>query len=306
MSDRSLTGYDNTDVVSGQPDEEVYLYDARRNHVVCVSCNPTGARPRGVFDAGEGAQLLVDHSEQWKRHWLAGSIPGWTPVDLGHANYQSRYLSDNGRLFFDSPDLLVPQDTNGKENVYEYEPPGEGDCETTSSAFDASAGGCLRLISSGTSSDESAFLDASASGNDVFFLTAARLVPQDVDSIFDVYDAHVCAATQPCLTAQVQQPPSCGTAEACRAPFVAGTAIFGVPATANLSGNGNLAPGDAAAAKPVSRARLLAMALKACRKMPRKKRVSCERRARRRYHAVPSRKRAIVGGNRGVRTEGRR
>ena len=28
MSDRSLTGYDNTDAVSGQPDEEVYLYDA--------------------------------------------------------------------------------------------------------------------------------------------------------------------------------------------------------------------------------------------------------------------------------------
>ncbi len=28
MSERPLTGYDNTDAVSGQPDEEVFLYDA--------------------------------------------------------------------------------------------------------------------------------------------------------------------------------------------------------------------------------------------------------------------------------------
>src|SRR6202043_1120723 len=39
MSDRSLTGYDNRDVVSGQPDEEVYLYHA--SHLTCASCNPT-------------------------------------------------------------------------------------------------------------------------------------------------------------------------------------------------------------------------------------------------------------------------
>ncbi len=31
MSDRSLTGYDNDDALSGQPDEEVYLYDAETN-----------------------------------------------------------------------------------------------------------------------------------------------------------------------------------------------------------------------------------------------------------------------------------
>jgi hypothetical protein len=28
MFQRSLSGYDNRDVVSGEPDEEVYLYDA--------------------------------------------------------------------------------------------------------------------------------------------------------------------------------------------------------------------------------------------------------------------------------------
>ena len=52
MSDKpSLTGYDNIDAVSGKPDEEVYLYDAVAGRLVCASCDPTGARPVGVFDA---------------------------------------------------------------------------------------------------------------------------------------------------------------------------------------------------------------------------------------------------------------
>ena len=44
MSQRSLTGYDNHDAVSGAPDEEVFLFDAASGRVVCASCNPTGAR----------------------------------------------------------------------------------------------------------------------------------------------------------------------------------------------------------------------------------------------------------------------
>ena len=49
MSERSLTGYENRDASSDVPDEEVFLYDASTGHVVCASCNPTGARPLGVF-----------------------------------------------------------------------------------------------------------------------------------------------------------------------------------------------------------------------------------------------------------------
>ena len=47
MSERSLTGYENLDVSSGVPDEEVFLYDASAGRLVCASCNPTGARPAG-------------------------------------------------------------------------------------------------------------------------------------------------------------------------------------------------------------------------------------------------------------------
>ncbi len=72
--------------------------------------------------------------------------------------YQSRVLSDEGRMFFDSADALVPQDTNGKEDVYEYEP------RVASAELCACRSGCVSLISSGTSGEESAFLDASESG----------------------------------------------------------------------------------------------------------------------------------------------
>ncbi len=72
---------------------------------------------------------LVDYAQTWQDRWLAGNIPGWTTKDLSNAIYQSRYLSNSGRLFFNSSDALVPADVNGKEDVYEYEPAGVGSCQ---------------------------------------------------------------------------------------------------------------------------------------------------------------------------------
>ena len=60
------------------------------------------------------------------------------------------------------------------------------------------AGGCVGLISSGTSSSESAFYDASENGDDVFLMTTSRLVGEDYDKGYDVYDAHVCTTAVPC------------------------------------------------------------------------------------------------------------
>ena len=41
MSNRSLTGYDNSDAVHNVADEEVYEYDATTGRTSCASCNPT-------------------------------------------------------------------------------------------------------------------------------------------------------------------------------------------------------------------------------------------------------------------------
>jgi hypothetical protein len=248
MSERSLTGYDNRDVSSGELDEEVYLYRApgvggSSGRLVCVSCNPTGERPAGVFSSTKarfGGGLLADGQEIWGEYgrWVAGSVPGWTEMSFDRARYQSRYLSDSGRVFFDSPDGLVSRATNGLEDVYEYEPVGVGSCEEASSAFSKASGGCVGLISSGSAGEESAFLDASQSGGDVFFLTSAPLVPEDKDTAFDVYDAHVCSALMPCATAAVAVP-ACVTAESCRAGLPAPPGVFGAPSSATFTGAGN-------------------------------------------------------------------
>ena len=270
MSAQSLTGYDNRDVASGVPDQEVYLYDAEaeggRGRLVCASCNPTGARPAGVFDSGVYPGLLVDRPMTWGGHWLAASVPGSVSTTISEAIYQPRYLSDSGRLFFDSADALVPQATNGVEDVYEYEPAGVSSCGVSSVVFSERSEGCVGLVSSGGSSAESVFMDASESGEDVFFLTSASLVPQDVDSAYDMYDAHVCSVAVPCV-APVVSPPACSTADSCRAAPLAQPAIFGAPASATFSGSGNLAT-------PVSKPTV-----------SRPPRVKAKRRARRRRDA---------------------
>lgn len=254
MSDLGLTGYDNRDVNSGEPDEEVYLYkmsspEGGPGDLVCVSCNPTGERPAGVQDPERGHALLTDEQSLWRGRWLAANIPGWTAISLENARYQSRYVSDSGQVFFDSSDSLVPQATNGLMDLFEYEPAGVGGCETSSSNFGEHSGGCVGLISSGSSAAESAFLDASASGEDVFFLTSARLVPEDRDTAFDVYDAHVCSVAGPC-SAEVVPPPPCETADWCRAVPLSQPPIFGAPASATFYGPGNPVAGSITSPSP--------------------------------------------------------
>jgi hypothetical protein len=293
MSNRSLTNYDNTDAVSKAADEEVFLYNAKAGSIVCASCNPSGAAPKGVFDkeaSGEGLGLLVDRPEVWKNRWLAGSIPGWTAMGPQRSTYQSRYLTATGRLFFNSADALVPQDQNTKQDVYQFEPQGVGGCERAS--------GCVALISSGAATDtrETAFLDASVSGNDVFFLTSQKLLAQDLDGAFDVYDARVCGTAESgaCLPHKPPPPPPC-SGEGCKPP-VSGATSFPGSATANFSGPGNTPSTGVLPSKAKSpvktttptRAQKLSKALKSCRKQfkhKKKKLAACEKKARKKYGA---------------------
>ena len=160
----SLTGFDNTGscisdnkkgFVSG-PCGEVFLYRADTGELRCASCNRTGAPPRG------GAHLTTPQSESLT-----------LPV--------SRYLTDSGRLFFDSQDSLTQGDTNGRvEDVYEFEPEGVGSCVEA---------GCVKLISLGRSGIDSNFVTADPSGRNVFFTSRDQLVPADPDDLVDLYDA---------------------------------------------------------------------------------------------------------------------
>ncbi|HTZ64201.1 MAG TPA: hypothetical protein VMB51_08855 [Solirubrobacteraceae bacterium] len=327
MSQEPLTGYDNVDAnpaAGGARDEEVFLYDAQGGRLACASCNPSGTPPQGVFDtqqAGEGLGLVVDRPGTWSDHWLAGSLPGWTLYELNtpRSEHQSRYLSNDGRLFFNSADALSSQVTTptrqetidghstevGVENVYEYEPGGLGTC--------TSQPGCVSPISSGTSPQESAFLDASQEGTDAFFLTAAQLAEQDTDNSLDIYDARICgtAETGPCLSVKAPPSPPCN-GEECRPSAPQQPAFVPAP-TSTYAGPIDQAKQQVSSSKTttgkpklLTRAEKLAAALKACRKLKLKaRRQVCERKARKTYVAKVKPKNHRTTKQSGARTGSR-
>jgi hypothetical protein len=93
LSHASLTGYDNTDAVSGEPVSELFVYDAGTDTVSCASCNPTGAPPIGPT-----------------------TIPRGTP-----SSYQPNiFFGDGSRVFFNSADALIPRDSNHRQDVYVF------------------------------------------------------------------------------------------------------------------------------------------------------------------------------------------
>lgn len=190
MSQRDLTGYDNRDRADGAPTQEVYRYDALTGQLMCASCLPTGGRPHG---ATSGAPL-VNPAGIWKGLSLAAALPQPTAISAGGISlYHPRAVLDNGRVYFNAIDSLVPADSNGQWDSYQYEPTGVGDCSSSSGSpsISSSGQGCVSLISSGTGEDEAAFFDASETGDDAFFFTPARLSVLDEDSEVDIYDARV-------------------------------------------------------------------------------------------------------------------
>jgi len=227
---------------------------------VCVSCNPTG-------------------TPATSEAYLAGNLLT-TPAPERNA-FLTRNLSEDGsRVFFQTKEALVPQDTNAQSDVYEWERDGAGSCDPASAGFSESDGGCLYLISTGQSDDQSYFGDASATGDDVFFFTRQPLVGQDQDENDDLYDARVEGG----IAAQNPTPSVPCAGEACReAPGV--PSVFGVPSSTAVTGNDNLLPPTPPAGQKVlTRAQKLAGALRACRKKARKrKRDKCEAQARHRY-----------------------
>lgn len=135
---------------------QIFVYDAATAELSCASCSP---------------DPNVEPTAPAMIRWPA------TPAGNTYqrAVYPQRNLTDDGRVFFESYDALLPEDEGDALSVYEYE----------------AGSGRLSLISDGKSEVESVFLDASADGSDVFFMTADRLLGRDGDTAFDVYDARV-------------------------------------------------------------------------------------------------------------------
>jgi hypothetical protein len=171
---------------------EAYVYRADSStpsspNIVCASCNLSV--PRSPGDT-----------------FLNVRRGGGSALTTSHLD---RALTDDGRrVFFDTSEALTPEDTNGAVDVYEYDVPS----------------GAAHLISSGTDPSDSYFMDASANGDDVFFVTRAQLVGWDADQAYDLYDARVGGGFP-------EPPPSQATCsgDACQgqAPQVPEAAILG-------------------------------------------------------------------------------
>ncbi len=269
VSERSLTGYDNRQAQAGDCEgvalngyaqetgkcREVYLYDAETGGLECASCNPTGARPGG-------SSSLSSHAQRYL------------------ADYRARNLLEDGTLFFESADALVPHASDGRNNVYEYED------------------GHVYAISDVAGRYESLFLDASANGANVFFATADQLLPEDKSDNVAVYDARVGGGFPVAATTL-----GCDNGDSCKPPPSAQPAVLTAPpASATFNGPGNLAPPASPAppvrAKTLTKAQKLAAALRACRKDKRKaKRQGCEKQAQRRYGAAKAKAKARKASN---------
>jgi len=235
MSERPLASAENSDASTGEPVEQVFRYDAATDRLTCVSCNPTGVAPQGqVVKSG----TLVDpRAAHWQGHRAAAILPDATQGEFeGYSLYRPRAILDNGRVFFNAFDDLVPADSNDGWDVYQFEPLGMGDCGPSSggAATSLTDEGCLSLISSGSGEEEAGFLDASTSGNDVFFLTPAQLNETDRDNQLDVYDARVNGEPP-----RLHEASNC-VGEVCQANQPAPGET--TPASTTFSGAGNVKP----------------------------------------------------------------
>jgi NHL repeat len=219
MSIAPLSGYDSSVRGGGKCSfsffaacREVFEYDAVSRHLTCASCNPSGEQPLGPSNLS----------------LISVGLPTPAPPFRQPGNLTA---NGGGRLFFESQDTLSQRDTNGHiQDVYEWEPNGVGSCKRTA--------GCVSLISSGDSSVDSMFMDATPSGNDAFFITRAQLVSQDENDQLDLYDArapHVPGE-------QVGFPDDRGVAgcggESCRGPISTPPTPQGT-GSAQFSGPGN-------------------------------------------------------------------
>ncbi len=199
----SLTGYENNEA------PEFYVYDYGSGKLRCISCHRSGEPAEGVVST-EGrhfpysAFLPVSFAPTYSLHWMS---------------------SDGSRVFFNSVEALVPQDTNHTWDVYEWERDGSGTC--------TEAEGCVYLISNGTAGEGNFLVDTSESGNDVFFTTRAKLIPEDENENIDLYDAHVGATPPPVA-------PQC-SGSGCQG-LPSAPPIFATPASVTYDGVGNFAP----------------------------------------------------------------
>jgi DNA-binding beta-propeller fold protein YncE len=223
-SHRALTG----DVTREDGPAQIYRYDAVAQRLVRVSIGQMGFGDDG--NRGTGDALFIP------THPQGGGL-------AGNAPYASSISADGSRAVFESPQALTPGalddapiSTYGSlaENVYEWTEPGVDGC--------ALPQGCLHLVSDGhdtgrilrsnhnLSASAVELLGISEDGRNVLFSTDDALLPGDIGTALDIYDARAEGGFRPATPTS-----PCATAEACHGQGTREEGA-GAPVTPGFSG----------------------------------------------------------------------
>jgi hypothetical protein len=191
-----LTGYDNRGF------KEMYTYNAATEAIRCASCNPSGAAPTVNVQASQGGP----------------------------------FMSDDGRAFFATREALVPQDTDGIIDVYEFVDGRPQLITTGTGTRDFGASGIVQIFYV----PEHIGLEAvSHDGTDVFFTTYDTLVKQDHNgNVIKFYDARTNGGFEP-------PPPlaPCEAADECHGTGSTPETVPQLPTGADLGAGSNLRSG---------------------------------------------------------------
>ncbi len=157
--DGSVLGFGSSQDLTGQAvggTEQLFVYNAEGHTLECASCPPDGSLPAGDVNTLVEEEGVVQES-------------GWQ-----RPQFELRWVSSEGSVFFHTPSALVDRDENVVDDVYEYRD------------------GQLRLIGTGGGSNKTVFVNASRDGSTVFFNTVEALAPQDEEpGIPKIYAARV-------------------------------------------------------------------------------------------------------------------
>ena len=193
-------------------DADAYRWDASKGWT-CVSCQLPGTPSGGNID-------LTDVWNEYTTGFLA---------ETGTVEPRTYMSKDGQRIFFGTPDALVPEDVNGEQGCPKTAFK-ESDIYTCEDVYEWHDG-TVSLVSSGTGAEPVQVIGASRTGDNVFFYTRQSLVGWDVDDNVDIYDSRIGGG----FPEPPAQPPSC-EGEACRGagssvppPSGAGTAVFQGP-----------------------------------------------------------------------------
>jgi hypothetical protein len=238
---------------------QLFRYDAITGTLVRVSTGQEGFNDNGNTDVeADTPAFKVPHYQ---------SV--FSPAEFENTTTMSE---DGSYVTFYSAGALTPRALAGHRNVYLWH---EGQVSLISDGQDSAVvEGAPAVFSYGMST----------SGSDVFFTTASALIPQDVNTQLDLYDARIDGGFAMPATA-----PGCSEA-GCRGPLPSPPGLPTAGSVTQPAGE-DLTPAPEsvttkAKAKPLTRAQKLTRALRACRvKHNKGKRAACEAQARKRYGA---------------------